>query len=198
MTVFDRCDAETMRVVDAAIRVARELGHSYIGTEHLLLAFSEHREVLPEHAARLLPTASTVRSGISAVIGEPLQRDTELLRSIGVDLEEVRSAVRRTFGDDAVDRLRRRGVHQPWQPWRRPSRRCTSLLARTGTMTVSRRVKQAFERATREADRRGLSLIEPSVLLLGVVEVEDALANRLLRANGIDPFEIRGLLVEEH
>ena len=32
-----------------------------------------------------------------------------------------------------------------------------------------------------------LPLIEPAMLLLGIVEVEDALANRLLRNNGIDP-----------
>jgi hypothetical protein len=32
------------------------------------------------------------------------------------------------------------------------------------------------------------------MLLLGLVEVEGALANRLLRDNGIDPQEIQGIL----
>jgi hypothetical protein len=193
--MFDRCDAATREIVDAAIRAARELGHNYLGTEHLLLALAEQRHLLPDAVARLLPDARVVRSGIVSLIGEPLREDSELLRSLGVDLEDVRNAVRRTFGDQAIERLGRRRVHQPWQPWRRPSRRCTSLLA--GTMTVARRVKQAFERAAREAGRRGRPTIDPPTLLLGIVEVEDALANRLLRDNGIDPEQIRGMLVSE-
>jgi ATP-dependent Clp protease ATP-binding subunit ClpA len=193
MTMFDRCDTTTREIVDAAMRGAHELGHNYIGTEHLLLALTERRQVLPDAIARLLPDANVVRSGIVSLIGEPLREDRELLRSLGVDLEQVRSAVRRTFGDQAIERLGRRRVHQPWQPWRRSTRRCTSVLA--GTMTVARRVKQAFERAGREADRRRLSEIDPAALLLGIVEVEDALANRLLRDNGIDPQKLRGMLV---
>ena len=189
--MFDRCAEQTIRIVDAAIGAARELGHNYIGTEHLLLALCERRDALPPTVARLLPSVGAVRSGISALIGEGLPRD-ELLRSIGIDLDQVRATVRRTFGDDAIDRIRR-PVHQPWQLWHRPSRRCTSLLA--GTITMAPRVKQVFERAGREANRRGMPLIEPAMLLLGIVEVEDALANRLLRDNGIDPQEIQGILV---
>jgi ATP-dependent Clp protease ATP-binding subunit ClpA len=193
--MFDRCDATTGEIVDTAIRAAHELGHNYLGTEHLLLALAERRDVLPDAVARLLPDASVVRSGIIEVIGEPLRLDTELLGSLGVDLEQVRNAVRRTFGDEAIERLGRRRVHQPWHPWLRPSRRCTTLLA--GSMTVARRAKQAFERAAREADRRGRPAIDPASLLLGIVEVEDALANRLLRDNGIDPEQIRGMLVTD-
>jgi len=195
MTMFDRCDASTREIVDTAIRAAHELGHNYIGTEHLLLALAERRHLLPDAVARLLPDAGVVRSGIVSLIGEPLRQDSELLRSLGVDLDHVRNAVRRTFGDEAIERLGRRRVHQRWQPWRRPSRRCTSLLA--GSMTVARRAKVAFERAGREADRRGRPAIDPATLLLGIVEVEDALANRLLRDNGIDPEQIRGMLVSD-
>jgi ATP-dependent Clp protease ATP-binding subunit ClpA len=195
MTMFDRCDATTGEIVDAAIRAAHELGHNYLGTEHLLLALAQRRHLLPGAVARLLPDAGVVRSGIVSLIGEPLRQDSELLRSLGVDLEQVRNAVRRTFGDEAIERLGRRRVHQPWQPWLRPSRRCTTLLA--GSMTVARRAKVAFERAGREADRRGRPAIDPASLLLGIVEVEDALANRLLRDNGIDPEQIRGMLVSD-
>lgn len=195
MIMFERCSDETMRIVDAAVSAARGLGHNYLGTEHLLLAFADRSNVLPASVATRLPGVEVIRSGIAGLIGEPVRRDAELLRSIGVDLEEIRAAVRLTFGDQAIDQLRR-SVHQPWQPWRRPSRRCTSLLA--GTMTVAAGFKEAFERAASEANRRGMSSIEPTVLLLGIVEVEDSLANRLLRDNGIDPTEIRGLLVADH
>ena len=110
------------------------------------------------------------------------------MKTLGIDLDEVRSTVRQTFGDDALERLRR-PVHQPWQPWRRPSRRCGSLLA--GGTAVAPRVKHAFEHARRDADRRQRPTIDPAGLLLGMVEVEDALSNRLLRDTGVDPSEVR-------
>jgi hypothetical protein len=40
-----------------------------------------------------------------------------------------------------------------------------------------------------------MSSIDDTVLLLGIVDVDDSLANRLLRNNGIDPTEIRCLLI---
>ena len=190
--MFDRCDANTSRVVDLGLEAARAFGHNYLGTEHLLLAMAERRDLLPAPVQSLLPEVEAIRARIASLIGGPAQRDADLLATVGVDLDEVRSAVRRTFGDETIDRLGRRRVHQPWQPWRRPSRRCTSLLA--GTMAVACRAKQAFERAGRDADRRRLRSIDPAALLLGMVEVEDAMANRLLRDGGIDPDEIRSIL----
>lgn len=194
MTVFERCDADAMVIIDFAIDTARNFGHNYVGTEHLLLSLAEHRSLLPDAVQAMLPSADEVRSTITAV-AEPARRDADVLRAIGIDLNEVRAAVRRTFGDDAVDRLGQHRVHQPWQPWRRPSRRCTSVLA--DTVRVAPRVKQAFERAWREAERRCQSAIRPSLLLLGIVEVDDALANRLLRENGVDPDGVRALLTSE-
>ncbi len=72
--MFDRCDASTREIVDTAIRAAHELGHNYIGTEHLLLALAERRHLLPDAVARLLPDAGVVRSGIVSLIGEPLRQ----------------------------------------------------------------------------------------------------------------------------
>jgi ATP-dependent Clp protease ATP-binding subunit ClpA len=192
--VFERCDENTMAVFNNALAEARRLGHSYVGTEHLLLALLRRREFLPEAVTALLPRdADVVIAALESVLDGPPPRDAELLKTLGIDLDEVRSAVRQTFGDDAVERLGR-PVHQPWQPWRRPRRRCMSLLA--GGMGVAPRVKQAFEHARRDADRRQRSAIDPAGLLLGMVEVEDALSNRLLRDAGIDPSEVRRVLLD--
>ena len=60
-----------------------------------------------------------------------------------------------------------------------------SILA--GSMSVAPRLKRAFEHALREADRRKLAKIDPAALLLGMVEVEDAMSNRILRRVGVDP-----------
>jgi ATP-dependent Clp protease ATP-binding subunit ClpA len=189
--VFDQCDANTLLVIDTALDECRRLGHNYLGTEHLLLAFAQRRELLPDIVARQLPDADEVRAAFATGPGEPPRRDADLLKVVGIDLEEVRSAVRRTFGDDALSRLRR-GVYQPWQPWRRPSRRCTSLLA--GALSVAPRVKQALERARNDADRRQQPAIDPIALLLGMLEVEDALSNRLLRDLGVAPEGLRHAL----
>jgi ATP-dependent Clp protease ATP-binding subunit ClpA len=190
--VFERCDENTLAVFNTALAEARSMGHNYVGTEHLLLALMRHREFLPGAVAALLPRdVRVVTAALERVLDGPPPRDAELLRTLGIDLDEVRSAVRQTFGDDALERLRR-PVHQPWQPWRRPSRRCMSLLA--GGMGVAPRVKQAFEHARRDADRRQRPAIDPAGLLVGMVDVEDALSNRLLRDAGIDPSEVRRVL----
>jgi ATP-dependent Clp protease ATP-binding subunit ClpA len=192
--VFERCDQNTMAVFNTALAEATHLGHNYVGTEHLLLALIRHRELLPDAVEALLPRdADVVTTALEGLRGGLPHRDAELLKTLGIDLDELRSAVRRTFGDDAVDRLRG-PVHQPWQPWRRPGRRCTSLLA--GGMGVAPRVKQAFEHARLNADRRQQAAIDPAGLLLGMVEVEDAVSNQLLRHAGIDPSQVRRVLLD--
>lgn len=192
--MFDRCDADTVAIIDLGADESRRLGHDWLGTEHLLLAFGQRPQLLPGAAAALLPDAGAMRAALARVLSAPPPNSApELLRTVGVDLDQVRAAVRQTFGDEAVDRLSRRRVHQPWQPWRRPSRRCTSLL--TGSKSMAPRLKQAFERASNEADRRRQTTIEPAALLIGMIDVEDALSNRLLRDIGVDPGQLRQALL---
>lgn len=187
--MFDRCDVNTMTVLDTAFGAARQLGHDYLGTEHLLVAFSRHRDLLPASVAELLPATDDLLAKVVETAGEVgARRDSALLHTLGVDLDEVRAAVRRTFGDDAIDRLSTRRVHQPWQPWRRPSRRCTSLVA--GSMGMAPRAKQAFDFARHHADRPDGS-IAPAQLLLGMIAVDDAMSNRLLIQFGVDPAALR-------
>jgi ATP-dependent Clp protease ATP-binding subunit ClpA len=193
--VFDRCDPDTIAIFDSAMAQARRLGHDYIGTEHLLLALMQHREALPEGVAALLPSeADRVARALEAILQGPPAREAELLKTLGIDLDQVRAAVRQTFGADAVEGLGRRRARQPWRPWRRPSRRCTSVLA--GTIGIMPRVKRAFERAWRDAERRQRATIDPAGLLLGMVEVEDALSNRLLQDVGVDPSRVRQALLD--
>jgi ATP-dependent Clp protease ATP-binding subunit ClpA len=193
--VFDRCDADTMIVIDTAIAEARALGHNYVGTEHLLVALVQHRDLLPHQVGRMLPTeVQAVRAALEAEF-DGLPRDEELLASLGIDLEGLRAAVRRTFGPDALERLARRPVRQPWQPWRRPRRRCMSILARGTLLALTPRVKRVMERALSGATRRGLPAIDPCALLLGMVEEECALSNRLLQDLGVPPDELRAAIL---
>lgn len=193
--MFDRCDADTMAVVQAALDEARRLGHNYLGTEHLLVALVRRPDLLPDAVAALLPTETIVVDALRTMLSGPPANDATLLANIGIDLEAVRSAVRQSFGDDAIERLGRRRVHQPWQPWQRPRRRCVSLLG--GSMGVAPRVKRAFELAAGDADRRHRATVDPAGLLLGMVEVEDAVSNRLLWEVGVDPGDIRRALIDD-
>jgi ATP-dependent Clp protease ATP-binding subunit ClpA len=194
--VFDRCDADTRIVIDTAIAEARALGHNYVGTEHLLVALVQHRDLLPPRVGRLLPTeAQAVRAALKAELDGPPPRDELLLASLGIDLEGVRAAVRRTFGADALERLARRPVRQPWQPWRRPRRQCMSILARATQLSLTPRVKRMMERALSGATRRGLPAIDPCALLLGMVDEEFALSNRLLQDLGVPPDELRAAIL---
>lgn len=190
--MFDRCDPDTMQVIDCGFAEARRLGHHWLGTEHLLVALVQDRDLLPAYAAQLLPAAAQVRSTLAGEIDGPPRVDADLLATLGIDLVAVRTNVRQTFGADAVERITRRRVHQPWQPWRRPSRRCTSLLG--DSMRVAPRAKEALDLAAQEASRRGRTRIDPADLLLGIIEVESALAIVLLRDSGVDPIQIKRAL----
>ena len=148
-----------------------------------------HRNLLPSSVGALLPRVEDVESRLAEVMGEPPRPpDAELLKLVGIDLEEVRGSVRRTLAD-ALDRLSRRRVHQPWQPWRRPSRRCTSLLA--GSLTRRAVSRRRSNGRRRDSERRHCDLIDPVTLLVGMIDVEDAMSNRLLRDEGVDPDVVR-------
>src|SRR4051794_29285900 len=124
--MFERCDAKTIEVFEAAQAEARRLGHSYVGTGHLLLALIGSRNALPAGVAAQLPAEREVINALASLIGEPPRDDATLLGTLGIDLIHVRRAARQTFGNDTVERLGRRRSRQPWQPWRRPRRPCRS------------------------------------------------------------------------
>ena len=94
-------------------------------------------------AALLCHDADVVEAALVSAVEEPPARDTELLRSLGIDLDAVPAGVRQTFSDQALDQPPQRHLHQPWQPSRRPHPPVHALLA--GSIGVTPRVKQAFE-----------------------------------------------------
>jgi ATP-dependent Clp protease ATP-binding subunit ClpA len=183
-----------MTVIKTAIGEARALGHNHVGTEHVLVALVQHRDLLPAEVAGLLRVdVGAARAVLETELDGPPLRDAELLASLGVDLEAVRAAVRRSFGLDALERLARRRVRQPWQPWRRASRRCVSILANGSAATP--RFKRALEHALAEARRRQRPAIDPASLLLGLVDDESAQSHRLLQDLGVAPSDVRAAIL---
>jgi ATP-dependent Clp protease ATP-binding subunit ClpA len=100
---------------------ARRLGHHYLGPEHLLLGLLMHGDNL---AARVLVAhgldLETVRAEVDRLIDQgvlpgPQPSDSQLLATLGVDLEAVHARVQATFGDKAYWQAAQRVQHRPAQ-----------------------------------------------------------------------------------
>src|SRR5207249_1912516 len=95
------------------------------------------------------------------------------LRSLGIEVDEVRRRLESTFGADALQAAERRVRRRP--RWRgghpRPSALCVHLLA-----------KRSFDFAAQLATRRGEIEIGPQHLLYGVLtDARDPLGTQLSR-----------------
>ena len=128
--MFSRFDPEARIAVMQATEEARELGHSEVGPDHVLLGLLSNLRgstfaLLTEHGLRLDSAREVVVAQRAALAetqpsptGTPdsdvpdedstdpnpgLDEDREALRAIGIDLDKVREAVRSTFGDDITE-----------------------------------------------------------------------------------------------
>src|ERR1700754_592109 len=99
--MFERFTTAARTVVIDAREEARAMGHSPIGTEHILLAMLDDREGAV--ARLLLPyglDAAAARADIQRLVPiqapdlsftEADEEDTAALKAIGIDLDKVRS-----------------------------------------------------------------------------------------------------------
>jgi ATP-dependent Clp protease ATP-binding subunit ClpA len=169
--MFERFTENARAAVVLAQEESRALGHSYIGTEHLLLgaaaAPGDAARVLADHGA----TPEVLRAAVRTELGTSI--DGEALAAIGIDLDEIRRRVEAAFGPGALER-------------RRP--------AREGHLPFTPRAKKSLELALREAIARGDKHIGTDHLLLGVLRDEKALATCVLRQVGAEPKRLREAL----
>lgn len=195
--MFENLDAQARRAVDVAIDEAHELGHGWLGTEHVLIGVLAASDALPEQARALLPSAEAVRDRLRHGLRGPSGRlsDEELLASLGIDLGEVRRRAAATFGAPAVERTAARMRDLGWRRRRRPrrcERRPRCLVLPWEGLGMAPRLKRAFEQARRRAGDGGL--ITPSALLAAVLSIDDALAPELLVLMGVDVPGVRAAL----
>ncbi len=80
-----RADPETLRTVDRALELARDLGHPRTGSEHLLLALTS-----------LVGHESAIREAVqkAAPHGAGAAADREALATLGIDLDQLLSGIR--------------------------------------------------------------------------------------------------------
>jgi ATP-dependent Clp protease ATP-binding subunit ClpA len=139
----------------AGAQEARRLGHDYVGTEHVLLVL-----IRDPHggATRVLEqlgvNPGAVEEALAPCIGGGAARiDPEALAALGIDFEIVRERLEQMFGPGALEETR------------------------AGCLGIAPGLKQAFAFAL---DRAGERPLADEHILLGMLNVPDALAARVL------------------
>jgi ATP-dependent Clp protease ATP-binding subunit ClpA len=174
--MWQRLTPDGQDVIQLAYEEARQLGHPCLADEHVLLGLLRHgtsqaaallrAEGLDLAAAR----AELIRVG--PTLG-PRVNPASALRTLGIDVEEVRRRMEASFGIDALQEAEHRVRRRP--RWRgghpRPSPLCVYILA-----------KRSLEMAARFADQRGDAGIGPDHLLYGLLQdARDPLGTQLSR-----------------
>lgn len=170
--MFERFTAEARESVLHAQLEARELRHQWIGSEHVLLGVLWQDTGL---ARQLLVDAgvdyTTARNRLADLLGGD-DLDAQALASVGIDLDEVRERVDRTFGEGALDAA-------------------GSCPPPRGHIPFSKGAKKSLELALREAINAGHNWIGAEHVLLGVLGDVGNLAHRLLETFAVDPIALR-------
>ena len=190
--MFERFTDRARHALVVAQVEAKELGHDFLGTEHLLLGLLDGEGV----AARVLRAegieGAEVRAAILARIGSgPAERrnvdDAEALAAIGIDLDQVRAAVEESFGEGALER-------RPLLvgSGRRGRRRSRVL----GAPPFAPRMKKVLDLSLREALALKHGYIGTEHLLLAVVREGEGVAAQLL-AERTDLGALRAKVIDE-
>ena len=169
--MFERFTDSARKCVTAAQEEARQLGHGYIGTEHLLIALAGDTQDLGGHILRQLDvTPEGLRGDVLRIVGRG-GPDPDALASIGIDLDAVRARVEETFGPGALD----------------PPSRCGDT---SGSLPFAPESKKTLELALRYAVQLGDNFIGSEHLLLALTRVSDGGAARLLHGRGITASQV--------
>jgi len=156
------------RVMGLAAEESEQLGHGYLGDEHVILGLLRGQAC---HASSLLLAhgldlgsgrAELQRLAADGLLPRSLADDAGALRALGIDVEMVRQRLVAAFGAEALGAAVRRASRRPW--WRGGGRRRTPLC---GPPFFA---KRAMHLAACHAERRGAAAVTPEHLLYGVLQ----------------------------
>lgn len=198
--MFNRFTKDARIAVVEAQEEARALGHTRIGTEHLLMAITGlagapvgttlGRFGVTTEGCR---TAFDPESAPAASDGHFDEDDAEALRAFGIDLDAVRGQAERAFGPGALDAP---------PPAPEPEGRRLFGLGRNPTGPVGHipfasRAKRALEGSLREARTLKSNHIGLEHVLLGVLGCDDETTADYFRRLGVEPAALRaGVLAD--
>jgi len=215
--MWDRLSPEAREVMSLALTESEQLGHGYLGDEHVLLGLlrgqaSRASSLLRGHGLDLASARAELQR-LSAAGLMPRSRvdDAGALRAVGIDVEAVRQRLVTAFGAEAVGAAVWRASQRPW--WRGGGRRRTPLC---GPPFFA---KRAMYLASCYAESRDAGAVMPEHLLYGVLrDLDDPYgaplgrrgrkhlaqlgwaigpvnpASALLQAHDIDPVRLRSEL----
>jgi ATP-dependent Clp protease ATP-binding subunit ClpA len=198
--MFERFSTDARATVVSAQQEARTLADHHIGTEHLLLALLDQPDSL---ANRVLVRSGVTRDGVVAGIQRIRQsdrdvtaEDREALKTIGIDLDAVRTAVEDAFGPGALSRHHTAADRERRVGWRRRKAPVPGQPPR-GHIPFSPRAKKVLEQSLREALRLKHGYIGTEHLLLGLVADGQGLATQILVESGTDLARLREAILSE-
>lgn len=212
--MFERLTPAARRAMSLASEESEQLGHGYIGDEHILLGLlgeqaSQASSLLRRHGLDLPGARAELQRMVAAGLTPRSHTDdVRALRAVGIDVENVRQRLVAAFGAEAVGAAVWRASRHPW--WRGGGRRRTPLC---GPLFFA---KRALQLAAGHAESRGEAAVTPEHLLYGVLrDLDDPYgaqlgrrgrkhlgqlgwtigavnpAGALLRDHGIDPVRVR-------
>jgi hypothetical protein len=215
--MWDRLSPAAREVMSLALTKSEQLGHGYLGDEHVLLGLlrgqaSAASSLLRGHGLDLASARAELQR-LSAAGLMPRSRvdDAGALRAVGIDVEAVRQRLVTAFGAEAVGAAVWRASRRPW--WRGGGRR------RTPPCGPPFFAKRAMYLASCYAESRDAAAVMPEHLLYGVLrDLDDPYgaplgrrgrkhlaqlgwaigpvnpASALLQAHDIDPVRLRSEL----
>jgi hypothetical protein len=215
--MWDRLSPAAREVMSLALTESEQLGHGYLGDEHVLLGLlraqaSAASSLLRGHGLDLASARAELQR-LSAAGLMPRSRvdDAGALRAVGIDVEAVSQRLVTAFGAEAVGAAVWRASRRPW--WRGGGRRRTPLC---GPPFFA---KRAMYLASCYAESRDAAAVMPEHLLYGVLrDLDDPYgaplgrrgrkhlaqlgwaigpvnpASALLQAHDIDPVRLRSEL----
>lgn len=207
--MFERFTQSARQVVIGAQDEARSLGHSWIGTEHLLLAALRRAEE-PGAATlvRLGVSSENCRAAVASVVsgqGSALgPEDAEALKAFGIDLEEIRRRAEGAFGDGALDAPAGDPGDRPRRsrPFGRRRRKdagpgASAAPETWGHIPFTGRAKKALELALREAVARKERHIGVEHVVLALLRGDDKISQGMFQQLGVAPKEMRELVLAD-
>ena len=179
--MFERFSLEAREVVIRAQRIAHDLRHPQVGSEHMLLAVLSDAsgvggKVLVAAGADFAQIQAEVERLTAPAGGLLTDADAEALRSVGIDLDAVLARIEESFGPDALMR-------------RPPGRRRSAGRGKFGL-----EARKSLELALRETIRLRQREITSGHLLLGLIRDNGNKATRVLTASGLRTADLRAAI----
>jgi len=182
--MFERFTSSARGTVVRARDEAVQAGHDRVGTQHVVIALADDTGTAGEVLRDAGVTANALRWALRETSSTPdVDLDADALRTLGIDLDDVRRSVEETFGAGALDIPARAGDRARGRQ-------------RAGHVPFSPDAKKGLERAVRQALTLGQNRLGSEHVLLGVLDVEDGLGAQLLTTLDVDLGRLRAAAIE--